>query len=315
MELATKDSVDFEYEDLLDQDIEDEYDERDSLTSSYKLFISEISKYPLLSDDEVREYAILKDKGDKRARDVLINHNMRLVIAIAKKYRGLGVSYLDLIQEGSLGLMTAVDKYDVNRGIKFSTYAWQWIRQAVSRYIMNSSCTIRKPVSVYSVIQKVKKFRGEYLQDKGRYPSTEEISKELGIPDSTVRKADIVGKGLVSLDKEYSNKESSGRQDSTFTGYDIVPDKSMGCEEKVILNHLKEDVLEGIECALSGRELEVIKLRFGLCEGDNLVGVRTLSDCGEILGVSRERVGKLEKRALRKLQVNRNFRKLKDYVK
>lgn len=268
-----------------------------------RMYLKEIGKVPLLSADEEIELAQRMEAGDDYAKQRLCEANLRLVVSIAKRYVGRGMLFLDLIQEGNLGLIKAVDKFDYRKGYKFSTYATWWIRQAITRAIADQARTIRIPVHMVETINKLIRVSRQLLQTYGREPSPEEISKEMGITVEKVREIQKIAQEPVSLETPIGEEEDSHLGD--FIPDDDVPAPA----EAAAFSMLKEQLVEVLD-TLTDREQKVLKLRFGLDDGRS----RTLEEVGKEFDVTRERIRQIEAKALRKLRHPSRSKKLKDYL-
>jgi len=268
-----------------------------------RMYLKEIGKVPLLSADEEIELAQRMEKGDEDAKKKLCEANLRLVVSIAKRYVGRGMLFLDLIQEGNLGLIKAVDKFDYRKGYKFSTYATWWIRQAITRSIADQARTIRIPVHMVETINKLIRVSRQLLQTYGREPSPEEIAKEMGISVDKVREIQKIAQEPVSLETPIGEEEDSHLGD--FIPDDDVPAPA----EAAAFSMLKEQLVEVLD-TLTEREQKVLKLRFGLEDGRS----RTLEEVGKEFDVTRERIRQIEAKALRKLRHPSRSKKLKDYL-
>ena len=268
-----------------------------------KIYLKEIGRVPLLTAEEEIELATRMAQGDKYARKRLSEANLRLVVSIAKRYVGRGMHFLDLIQEGNLGLIKAVDKFDYTKGFKFSTYATWWIRQAITRAIADQARTIRIPVHMVETINKVKKTNSQLLHKNGRDPSAEEIAQELSMPVSKVREILRVAQEPVSLETPIGEEEDSHLGD--FIPDDDAPAPA-DAASILLLKEQLDDVLE----TLTPREAKVLALRFGL-EGGH---PHTLEEVGKEFDVTRERIRQIEAKALRKLRHPSRSKKLKDFL-
>lgn len=268
-----------------------------------RMYLKEIGKVPLLSADEEIVLAQRMEAGDEEAKKKLCEANLRLVVSIAKRYVGRGMLFLDLIQEGNLGLIKAVDKFDYRKGYKFSTYATWWIRQAITRSIADQARTIRIPVHMVETINKLIRVSRQLLQTFGREPSPEEIAKEMGISVDKVREIQKIAQEPVSLETPIGEEEDSHLGD--FIPDDDVPAPA----EAAAFSMLKEQLVEVLD-TLTDREQKVLKLRFGLEDGRS----RTLEEVGKEFDVTRERIRQIEAKALRKLRHPSRSKKLKDYL-
>ena len=267
-----------------------------------KLYLKEIGTYPLLSVSEEIELAKKIEEGDAQAKQMLAESNLRLVVSIAKRYVGRGLSFLDLIQEGNLGLIKAVDKFDYNKGYKFSTYATWWIRQAITRSIADQSRTIRIPVHMSEVINKTYRVSRNLLQELGREPSEQEIADAMKLPIEKVREILKVSADPISLDTPI------GEEDDSHLGDFIKDDSILGPEEAASYAVLQDQIAKLLE-TLTDREQRVLILRFGLQDGRT----RTLEEVGKEFNVTRERIRQIEAKALRKLRHPSRARMLKGY--
>lgn len=268
-----------------------------------RMYLKEIGRINLLTTDEEFEYAKLAEQGDEFAKKMLAESNLRLVVSIAKRYVGRGMLFLDLIQEGNIGLMKAVDKFDPTKGYKFSTYATWWIRQAITRAIADQARTIRVPVHMVETINKLSRVQRQLTQELNREPTEEEIAKKLNITVEKVREVYKISQDPVSLETPI------GEEDDSHLGDFIKDERTMSPEEYATVEMLKEE-LASVLLTLTDREEKVLRLRFGLDDGQ----CRTLEEVGQIFGVTRERIRQIEAKALRKLRHPSRSRKLKDFL-
>ena len=274
-----------------------------SIEDPVRMYLKEIGKVPLLSAEEEIELAKKMEVGDQDAKKRLAEANLRLVVSIAKRYVGRGMLFLDLIQEGNLGLIKAVEKFDYRKGYKFSTYATWWIRQAITRAIADQARTIRIPVHMVETINKLIRVSRQLLQELGREPSPEEIAEEMGMPVDRVREILKISQEPVSLETPIGEEEDSHLGD--FIQDDNVPVPA----DAAAFTLLKEQLVEVLG-TLTEREQKVLRLRFGLDDGR----ARTLEEVGTEFNVTRERIRQIEAKALRKLRHPSRSRKLKDYL-
>ena len=272
-------------------------------TDPVRQYLREIGKVPLLIAEEEIELAKRYEKNEKKAKSKLTESNLRLVVSIAKKYIGRGLSLLDLIQEGNQGLIRAVEKYDWRRGFKFSTYATWWIRQAITRAIADQARTIRIPVHMVETINKLYRVSRRLMQELGREPTPEEIGEELEIDADRVREIFKIAQEVTSLETPVGDDKES------FLG-DFIPDESQLSPVDQASKQLLKDHLDEVLHTLSDREARVLKLRFGL-EGNKQM---TLEEVGKVFGVTRERIRQIEAKALRKLKHPSRRKKLQDYL-
>ena len=274
-----------------------------SIEDPVRMYLKEIGKVSLLSADEEIELAKRMEKGDEAAKKRLAEANLRLVVSIAKRYVGRGMLFLDLIQEGNLGLIKAVEKFDYRKGYKFSTYATWWIRQAITRAIADQARTIRIPVHMVETINKLIRVSRQLLQELGREPTPEEIAEEMDMPVDRVREILKISQEPVSLETPIGAEEDSHLGD--FIQDDNVPVPA----DAAAFTLLKEQLVEVLS-TLTDREQKVLRLRFGLDDGR----ARTLEEVGKEFNVTRERIRQIEAKALRKLRHPSRSRKLKDYL-
>ncbi len=268
-----------------------------------RMYLKEIGKVPLLSAEEEIEYAKRMEEGDEYAKKKLAEANLRLVVSIAKRYVGRGMLFLDLIQEGNLGLIKAVEKFDYSKGYKFSTYATWWIRQAITRAIADQARTIRIPVHMVETINKLIRISRQLIQEIGREPSAEELAVEMQMPVDKVREIMKIAQEPVSLETPIGEEEDSHLGD--FIPDDDIPSPA----EAAAFTLLKEQLIEVLD-TLTDREEKVLRLRFGLDDGR----ARTLEEVGKEFNVTRERIRQIEAKALRKLRHPSRSKKLKDYL-
>ncbi len=273
------------------------------LEDPVRMYLKEIGKVPLLTAEEEIELAKRMEEGDIQAQNRLAEANLRLVVSIAKRYVGRGMLFLDLIQEGNLGLIKAVEKYDWRKGYKFSTYATWWIRQAITRAIADQARTIRIPVHMVETINKLIRISRQLLQELGREPTPEEIAQEMGISIERVREIQKISQEPVSLETPIGEEEDSHLGD--FIQDENVPVPA----DAAAFTLLKEQLVEVLD-TLTDREQKVLRLRFGLDDGR----ARTLEEVGREFNVTRERIRQIEAKALRKLRHPSRSRKLKDYL-
>ena len=274
-----------------------------SLEDPVRMYLKEIGKVPLLSAEEEMELAIKMEAGDEAAKKRLSEANLRLVVSIAKRYVGRGMQFLDLIQEGNLGLIKAVEKFDYRKGYKFSTYATWWIRQAITRAIADQARTIRIPVHMVETINKLIRVQRQLLQEYGREPLPEEIAKEMHMSLERVREIQKIAQEPVSLETPIGEEEDSHLGD--FIQDDHIPVPA----EQAAFTLLREQISEVLD-TLTERERNVLRLRFGLDDGRG----RTLEEVGKEFNVTRERIRQIEAKALRKLRHPSRSKKLRDYL-
>ena len=268
-----------------------------------KLYLKEIGRVPLLDADREADLARRMSEGDEKAKKELVEANLRLVVSIAKRYVGKGLFFLDLIQEGNLGLMKAVSKFDYTKGYKFSTYATWWIRQAITRAIADQARTIRIPVHMVETINKVKKVSSQLLHTSGHEPTADEISAELDMPVDKVREIMRVAQEPVSLETPIGEEEDSHLGD-------FIPDDEAPAPADAASHTLLRETLGDVLDSLTPREEKVLRLRFGLEDGRS----RTLEEVGKEFNVTRERIRQIEAKALRKLRHPSRSKKLKDFL-
>ena len=268
-----------------------------------RMYLKEIGTVPLLSADEELRLAKRKAEGDESAKERLIEANLRLVVSIAKRYTGRGMSFLDLVQEGNLGLIKGVEKFDYTKGYKFSTYATWWIRQAITRAIADQARTIRIPVHMVETINKVKKVSSQLLHEYGHDPSAEEIAERLDMPVDKVREIMRVAQEPVSLETPIGEEEDSHLGD-------FIPDDDAPVPAEAASQTLLKEQLADVLKTLTPREEKVLRLRFGLEDGRP----RTLEEVGKEFNVTRERIRQIEAKALRKLRHPSRSKKLRDFL-
>ena len=274
-----------------------------SIDDPVRMYLKEIGKIPLLKPHEEVELAKRMMEGDEIAKQRLVEANLRLVVSIAKRYVGRGMLFLDLIQEGNLGLIKAVEKFDYERGFKFSTYATWWIRQAITRAIADQARTIRIPVHMVETINKLIRVSRQLLQELGRDPKPEEIAKEMDMSEEKVREIMKIAQDPVSLETPIGEEEDSHLGD-------FIPDEDALAPAEAAAYSLLKDQIEEVLGSLNEREQKVLKLRFGLEDGR----ARTLEEVGKEFDVTRERIRQIEAKALRKLRHPSRSKKLRDYL-
>ena len=274
-----------------------------SIDDPVKVYLKEIGRVPLLSAEEEVELAIRMSQGDVAAKKRLSEANLRLVVSIAKRYVGRGMLFLDLIQEGNLGLIKAVEKFDYTKGYKFSTYATWWIRQAITRAIADQARTIRIPVHMVETINKVKKVNSQLLHENGHEPTNEQIAEKLEMPVEKVREIMRVAQEPVSLETPIGEEEDSHLGD-------FIPDEDAPAPSDVASHTMLKEQLAEVLSTLTPREEKVLRLRFGLEDGRS----RTLEEVGKEFNVTRERIRQIEAKALRKLRHPSRSKKLKDFL-
>ena len=281
--------------------------ENAKLDDPVRMYLKEIGRIKLLSPEEEQDVARKMVEGDEATREAarkrMSEANLRLVVSIAKRYVGRGMQLLDLIQEGNLGLMKAVDKFDVTKGYKFSTYATWWIRQAITRAIADQARTIRVPVHMVETINKLARIERQLTLELNREPTEAELSKKMGISVEKIREINKISQEPVSLETPIGEEEDSHLGD-------FIPDETNMSPEDFAVNELLKDEISEVLLTLTEREEKVIRLRFGLEDGRP----RTLEEVGQLFGVTRERIRQIEAKALRKLRHPSRSRKLKDYL-
>ncbi len=268
-----------------------------------RMYLKEIGKVPLLTGEYEAELAARIANGDETAKTQLIEANLRLVVSIAKRYVGKGMFFLDLIQEGNLGLMKAVDKFDYSKGYKFSTYATWWIRQAITRAIADQARTIRIPVHMVETIHKLSRIQRQLLQEQGHEPTAEEIAKEMNLSPEKVREIMKIAQDPVSLETPIGEEEDSHLGD-------FIPDEDSPAPSDAASFKLLQEQLAEVLHTLTNREEQVLRLRFGLEDGRP----RTLEEVGKAFDITRERIRQIEAKALRKLRHPSRSKRLKDYL-
>ena len=274
-----------------------------SIEDPVRMYLKEIGNVPLLTTEQEVELAKRVEAGDEEAKKQLTEANLRLVVSIAKKYVGRGMPFLDLIQEGNMGLMKAVDKFDYTKGYKFSTYATWWIRQAITRGIADTGRTIRVPVHMVETINKTLRMTRTLLQELGREPTPEEVAERLNVSVSRVREVLKISRDPVSLDTPI------GEEDDSHLGDFIEDDSALSPADSAAFSMLRAELATALE-SLTDRERQVVKLRFGLEDGR----ARTLEEVGKEFNVTRERIRQIEAKALRKLRHPSRSKRLKDFL-
>jgi len=295
-------------EELSDEDLAITAENVDSFADdSVRLYLREIGKIPLLSAEEEADLAQRIVKGDKKAKDKMVESNMRLVVSIAKRYGGRGLDFLDLIQEGNTGLLRAVEKFDPEKGFKFSTYATWWIRQAITRAIADQARTIRIPVHMVETINKVLRTTRKLTTELNREPTNEEIAKELDMEPEKIDYVMRIKQDIASLDASVGRE---GDDEDSVLG-DFVEDEERDSPEDSAANQILKEQLAEILSTLSEREQKIIRLRFGIGGGRP----HTLEEVGNEFAVTRERIRQIEAKALSKLRKNKDTKKLHEYLK
>lgn len=296
--------IDDEIEEIeIEEDPELSIPEGITIDDPVRMYLKEIGKVPLLTAEEEVELAQRMEAGDEEPKKRLAEANLRLVVSIAKRYVGRGMQFLDLIQEGNLGLIKAVEKFDYKKGFKFSTYATWWIRQAITRAIADQARTIRIPVHMVETINKLIRVSRQLLQELGREPTPEEVAKEMGMSEDKVREIMKISQEPVSLETPIGEEEDS------HLGDFIPDDDAPAPAESAAFTLLKEQLIDVLD-TLTPREEKVLRLRFGLDDGR----ARTLEEVGKEFNVTRERIRQIEAKALRKLRHPSRSKKLKDYL-
>ena len=295
---------------------EEESEDLDSLTTgqylddvsddSVRLYLREIGKIPLLSAEEEMDLARRIVEGDKKAKDKMAEANMRLVVSIAKRYSGRGLDFLDLIQEGNTGLLRAVEKFDPDKGFKFSTYATWWIRQAITRAIADQARTIRIPVHMVETINKLLRTQRRMTQELNREPTIEELSKELDMEPEKIEYVIKIKQDISSLDAGVGRDG----EDDDYVLHDFIVDEYTVSPEDSASNQLLKEQVQEILSSLSDREQKIVRMRFGLDNGKN----HTLEEVGQEFAVTRERIRQIEAKALAKLRKHKDAKKLYEYL-
>ncbi len=274
-----------------------------NINDPVRMYLKEIGRIPLLTSEQELEYSVRAANDDEEAKRLLAESNLRLVVSIAKRYVGRGLLFLDLIQEGNIGLMKAVEKFDYDKGFKFSTYATWWIRQAITRALADQARTIRVPVHMVETINKMSRIQRQMTLELNREPSEEEIAKKMGITVEKVREVMKISQDPVSLETPI------GEEDDSHLG-DFVPDDSNMSPEDYATNEILKEEIQNVLLTLQEREQEVLELRFGLKDGT----CHTLEEVGKKFNVTRERIRQIEAKALRKLRHPSRAKKLKDFL-
>ncbi len=313
--LAT-DETEFDEPTIDDVDDDEETEDLDALNAgqylddisddSVRLYLREIGKIPLLNAEEEMELAHRVIQGDKRAKDKMAEANMRLVVSIAKRYSGRGLDFLDLIQEGNTGLLRAVEKFDPDKGFKFSTYATWWIRQAITRAIADQARTIRIPVHMVETINKLLRTQRRMTQELNREPTIEELSKELDMEPEKIEYVMKIKQDISSLDAGVGH---DGDEEDSVLG-DFIEDEDTVSPEESATNQLLKEQVNDVLSSLSDREQKIVRMRFGLDNGKS----HTLEEVGQEFAVTRERIRQIEAKALAKLRKHKDAKKLYEYL-
>ena len=313
--LAT-DETEFDEPTIDDVDDDEETEDLDALNAgqyldgisddSVRLYLREIGKIPLLNAEEEMELAHRVIQGDKRAKDKMAEANMRLVVSIAKRYSGRGLDFLDLIQEGNTGLLRAVEKFDPDKGFKFSTYATWWIRQAITRAIADQARTIRIPVHMVETINKLLRTQRRMTQELNREPTIEELSKELDMEPEKIEYVMKIKQDISSLDAGVGR---DGDEEDSVLG-DFIEDEDTVSPEESATNQLLKEQVNDVLSSLSDREQKIVRMRFGLDNGKS----HTLEEVGQEFAVTRERIRQIEAKALAKLRKHKDAKKLYEYL-
>ena len=313
--LAT-DETEFDEPTIDDVDDDEETEDLDALNAgqylddisddSVRLYLREIGKIPLLNAEEEMELAHRVIQGDKRAKDKMAEANMRLVVSIAKRYSGRGLDFLDLIQEGNTGLLRAVEKFDPDKGFKFSTYATWWIRQAITRAIADQARTIRIPVHMVETINKLLRTQRRMTQELNREPTIEELSKELDMEPEKIEYVMKIKQDISSLDAGVGR---DGDEEDSVLG-DFIEDEDTVSPEESATNQLIKEQVNDVLSSLSDREQKIVRMRFGLDNGKS----HTLEEVGQEFAVTRERIRQIEAKALAKLRKHKDAKKLYEYL-
>lgn len=298
---------DDDIEDIEDIDALNNVQQLDDISDdSVRLYLREIGKIPLLSAEEEMELAQRVIAGDKKAKDKMAEANMRLVVSIAKRYSGRGLDFLDLIQEGNTGLLRAVEKFDPDKGFKFSTYATWWIRQAITRAIADQARTIRIPVHMVETINKLLRTQRRMTQELNREPTLEELSKELDMEPEKIEYVMKIKQDISSLDAGVGR---DGDDEDSVLG-DFIEDEDTASPEESATNQLLKEQVGDVLSSLSDRERKIIEMRFGLGGGKS----HTLEEVGQEFAVTRERIRQIEAKALTKLRKHKDAKKLYEYL-
>jgi len=313
--LAT-DETEFDEPNINDVDDDEEAEDLDALNAgqylddisddSVRLYLREIGKIPLLNAEEEMELAQRVIQGDKKAKDKMAEANMRLVVSIAKRYSGRGLDFLDLIQEGNTGLLRAVEKFDPDKGFKFSTYATWWIRQAITRAIADQARTIRIPVHMVETINKLLRTQRRMTQELNREPTIEELSKELDMEPEKIEYVMKIKQDISSLDAGVGR---DGDEEDSVLG-DFIEDEDTVSPEESATNQLLKEQVNDVLSSLSDREQKIVRMRFGLDNGKS----HTLEEVGQEFAVTRERIRQIEAKALAKLRKHKDAKKLYEYL-
>ena len=282
---------------------DDEITKDVNINDPVRMYLKEIGRIPLLTNEQEMEYSIKAAEGDEESKRILAESNLRLVVSIAKRYVGRGLLFLDLIQEGNIGLMKAVEKFDYDKGFKFSTYATWWIRQAITRALADQARTIRVPVHMVETINKMARIQRQMTLELNREPSEEEIAKKMGISVEKVREVIKISQEPVSLETPIGEEDDSHLSD-------FIKDKSSMSPEEYATNEILKEEIKNVLMTLQEREQEVLELRFGLVDGT----CHTLEEVGKRFNVTRERIRQIEAKALRKLRHPSRAKKLKDFM-
>lgn len=314
-DISTLDIIDEPNVEELDDEVEDDEDTLNSnqyfddvSDDSVRLYLREIGKIPLLNAEEELALAQKVVAGDKKAKDKMAEANMRLVVSIAKRYSGRGLDFLDLIQEGNTGLLRAVEKFDPDKGFKFSTYATWWIRQAITRAIADQARTIRIPVHMVETINKLLRTQRRMTQDLNREPTIEELAKELEMEPEKVEYVIKIKQDIQSLDAGVGRDGDDG-DESTLS--EFIEDEDSATPEESATNQLLKEQVQSVLSTLSDREQKIVRMRFGLDNGKS----HTLEEVGQEFAVTRERIRQIEAKALAKLRKHKDAKKLHEYLK